>query len=95
MSGVPEKLLVELAQLCAACVAQCRRKPARWLSDFLMVTALRSEQIKLKLLKFKTVPKLLPGPTISKQQRHNFFQDRHENGKKLLAAAAGRTEICN
>lgn len=60
-----------------------------------MVTALCSKQVKLKLLKSKTVPKLLPVPTISKQQRDNFFQDRHGNGKKLLAAAAGKTEMCN
>lgn len=70
----------ELAQLRAAPAAQCRRNPARRLSDLLMVPALCSKQVKLKLLQSKTVLKLLPVLTISKQQR-DFFQDRYGSGK--------------
>lgn len=39
------------------------------------------------------VLKLLPVPSISETQRDNLFQDRFGRGRKLLAAAAGRTEV--
>ncbi|KAK4830002.1 hypothetical protein QYF61_008172 [Mycteria americana] len=52
-----------------------------------------SWQVKLKLLKSKAVLKFLPVPMISEQQRDNLFQDRFGKGRKLLAAAAGRTEV--
>lgn len=59
-----------------------------------MLTLCRG-QVKLKLLKFKAVLKLLPVLTISEEQRDNLFQDRFGKGRNLLAAAAGRTEVCN
>lgn len=58
-----------------------------------MMSTLRRKQVKLKLLKSKAVLKLLPVPMNSKQQRDNLFQDRFGKGRKLLAVAAGRTEL--
>lgn len=96
MNWVPEKLLAELAQLHAApAMAQCKRNTARWLRDFLLVWTLRHRQVKLKRLKSMAVLKLLPVPTISETQRDNLFQDRFGKDRKLLAAAAGRTEVHN
>ena len=76
-------------------MAPCKRSTARWLRDFLLVSTLCRRQVKVKLLKSKAVLKLLPVPTISEQHRDNLFQDRFGKGRKLLAVAAGRTEVCD